>query len=544
MTALHQNPFAILAANPRDNRRRIVELAEEKALEFDHDLCQKARADLINPRTRLAAEISWLPGVSPRKAAAHIDQLRREPLSIRQATGLPDLAQANLMAASFDVINSSDSAEDIAAFIEQFADLVESLSSEDVLREINEDRAVSDFPEITSIEQIESQLVERRRYFRIAIKDALNRLSPNALVETMTLTVDSATVGGEIHGPGLIDDLVDSYALESQEFLSKEALNSEMLIKAVRDSARTGERAITPYIDKLEIVARNWNKVARPIQLSSKARGLDHDPSKELAYSIRSLAIDLFNEHDMLMVSRRLTGLLEELFAELPEFLDRVSEDTSTLDEISEKRKKSAEEQKEWEDEITFNAEVGLVFKDTLGISPRGITWKEKTYPLANITRVRWGGVRNSVNGIPTGTDYTVAFGDNRSESVVQIRREWVYTKFIDKLWRAVGSQLINSILQTLKSGQEVRVGEAVIRDDSIKLIKRKFFSSNEPIRYPWSKVQIWSADGSVVVGATDDKKTHVSMSYISVANAHLIEQILRMAFKKPGLTKLSQLLG
>lgn len=50
-TALHQTPFAILAVTTRDGRRRIVELAEEKSLELDHDVCQKARSDLTNPRT-------------------------------------------------------------------------------------------------------------------------------------------------------------------------------------------------------------------------------------------------------------------------------------------------------------------------------------------------------------------------------------------------------------------------------------------------------------------------------------------------------------
>ncbi|WP_293194226.1 hypothetical protein [Ottowia sp.] len=48
-TALHQSAFAVLGATARDDRRRIVELAEEKSLELDHDICQKARSDLTNP---------------------------------------------------------------------------------------------------------------------------------------------------------------------------------------------------------------------------------------------------------------------------------------------------------------------------------------------------------------------------------------------------------------------------------------------------------------------------------------------------------------
>lgn len=542
-TALHANAFALLGANPRDNRRRIVELAEEQSLAIDHELCQKARSDLTNPRNRLSVEVAWLPGVSPARAKTLLNQLLRDPLSIRGETGLPALAFANLLGAAFESISSADSAKDVAEFIEQMADHVEYLSPEDVYRDINEDRSISGFPEVGSVDQVEAELTERRRYYRNSIKSALDRMQPASLVEAMTIAVDSATVGGEFHGPSLIDDLVDSYALESQEFLRREAENAEKLLKAARSSIGSGEGAISPYIVKLESVVRSWNKVARPVQLSSKARGLDHDASKELAYSIRSLAIDLFNDHDMLATSRRLTALLEDQFSDIPDLAERVTADSETLSEIAERRQAEDQERRQWEEEITFSAEVGVVFKDTLSISPRGISWKDKTYPLESITRVRWGGVRNSVNGIPTGTDYTVAFGDNRSEQVVQIKREWVYTKFTDRLWRAVGVKIMTGILNSLKTGQEVRVGDAVIRDDSIVLTKHKLLSSNEQLRVLWGQTHIWSADGSFYIGAKDDKKAYAAMSYISTSNAHVVEQIVRAAFKKPGLVRLSQIL-
>lgn len=542
-TALHTNAFALLGANSRDDRRRIVELAEERSLEIDHELCQKARSDLTNPRNRLSVEVAWLPGVSPARAKALLDQLLRDPLSIRSETGLPDLAFANLLGAAFESIYSADSAKDVAEFIEQMADHVEYLSPDDAFRDINEDRSISGFPEVVSVDQVEAEMTERRRYYKNAIKSALDRMQPASLVEAMTIAVDSATVGGEIHASALIDDLVDSYALESQEFLRREAENAAKLLKSARSSIGSGEGAIPPYIVKLEGVVRSWNKVARPIQLSSKARGLDHDASKELAYSIRSLAIDLFNDHDMLATSRRLTALLEDQFSDIPDLAERVSADSETLDEIVERRQAEDQERQQWEEEITFSAEVGVVFKDTLGISPRGISWKDKTYPLDSITRVRWGGVRNSVNGIPTGTDYTVAFGDNRSEQVVQIKREWVYTKFTDRLWRAIGVKIMTGLLNSLKAGQEVRVGDAIIRDDSIVLIKHKLLSSNEQVRVLWGQTHIWSADGSFYIGAKDDKKAYAAMSYISTPNAHVVEQIIRVAFKKAGLVRLSQIL-
>ncbi|WP_460811957.1 hypothetical protein [Luteimonas pelagia] len=542
-TALHETPFAILGVTTRDDRRRIVELAKEKTLELDHDVCQKARSDLTNPRTRLSAEIAWLPGVSPRKASHLVEGLLHDAMAVREESGLPTLAHLNLLAAAFEAVDSEHDAEDLASFIQEVAYLVDEIDPEDVLRDINEDRAVSGFPEVWAPDQIEAELAERKRYYRSAIKDALDRLAPTTLVQVMTDTVEGVTLGGEDHAPELIDDLVDSYEVETQGFLQKEAENVHKLIKAARDSANSGEAAVKPYVDKLDAVARNWDKVAQPIQLSAKARGIDHEASRDLAYEIRSLAIDLFNTHDILTQSQRLTGLLQELFAELPEVSERVEQDADALADIFHERKQAVARRDEWAREITYRAEIGVMFKDTLSISPDGISWKGQSFSLDSITRVRWGGVRHSVNGVPTGTTYTIAFGDKRSEAVVELKNDDIYSKFIDKLWRAVCVRLLGEMLEALKDGRELYFGDALLHDDGITLVKHKFLGANERVRCTWGQVQIWNADGSFCIGSKDDKKTNAGISYIHVANTHILEQLIRMAFKKPGLRRLSELL-
>lgn len=542
-TALHRNPFFVLGATSRDDRRRIVELAEERSLAIDHEACQKARSDLTNPRTRLGAEIAWLPGVSPRKAEQLARRVLEDPLSIRSESGLPILAHVNLMAAAFEAIDAQDAPDDVAAFIQEIGDLVEGLTVDDILRDINEDRAISGFPEIKSGEQIESELTERKRYFRNAIKEALNRLPPASLIEVMTEAVDAATGGGEDQAPALIDELVDSYEVETQHFLQKEAENVHKLIKATRDSGSAGEGAIKPLVDKLEAVTRNWEKVAHPIQLSAKARGIVHKPSAELAFSIRSLAVELFNEHDLLTQSNRITKLLQELFSQVPELAERVEEDAEALQNIFRDRKKAQARQAEWARDITYRAEIGMVFKDTLSISPDGISWKGQSFPLESITRVRWGGIRHSVNGIPSGTTYTVAFGNNRSEAVVELRKEDIYSTFVDKLWRAVGMRLLGELFEALKAGREVRFGDAIVRNDGVTLTRHKFLGS-EQVRVSWHQTHVWSADGSFIIGSKEDKKTYAQLSYISLPNIHILEQGIRMAFKKAGMRVLSDVLN
>ncbi len=341
-SSLHSNPFFMLGASPREDRKRIVELADEAALGADHATCQKARSDLTNPRARLGVEMAWLPGVSPRRADALMRLLSDDPMSIRKEDGIPALAHCNLLAAAFEAVDSGYLASDVARFAEQLALLVDELDADAILRAVNEDRSVSGFPEIRGVDQVAEELSARKRAYRNAIKEALNRLPPSELIGAMTKLLESTTSSGTRHAPELVDELVDSYAVETQQFLQREAENAEKLIAAVRESAKAGETVVKAVVDRLEGVLRNWDKVAQPLQLSFKARGLDHDVSRSLAYKVRSLAIDLFNEHDHLNQSSRLTQLLKELFSEVPDILDRVEEDAKALGDISIRREEAS----------------------------------------------------------------------------------------------------------------------------------------------------------------------------------------------------------
>lgn len=532
-TSLHRSAFWILGASARDDRQRIVQRADDKSLELDHDLCQKARSELTNPRTRLAAEISWLPGISPRKAEQLAARILTEPMAIEP--GIPALAHLNLMVAAFETLDDRAQANEVALLIQELASEADGLVIADVRRDINEDRAVSGFPEVASDSQIEAELSNRKRHIRDAIKETLNKLPTETLVSVITQVVDSATGHGEFHAPELIDELVDAYEVEAHQFLQKEAQNLSALVETARSVAAVEPRRAREIVERVEKVARNWDRVAQPIQVSAKARGTGHEASNEVAFQIRDLAVDLFNKHDMVDESKRLTELLKEVFAEVPLLAERAEQDAGAIAEVVGNRE-------EWNREITYQAEIGIAFKNTLSIAPTGVSWKGRTYPLADITRVRWGGVKQSINGIPTGTTYTLAFGDERSEAVVQLRREDVYSTFLAKLWRAVCARLVVEMIAALKAGGELRFANAVIYDDGVVLKKHKWIGSGERLRCDWQEVHVWSQDGSFYIGAKNDKKVYADLSYIQVPNVHILEHTIHLGFKR-GITKLSDIL-
>ena len=59
---LIENPFYLLKASPKDNRKKLLELADEAAFDMDSIKANESRSILSNPRKRLEAEISFFPG--------------------------------------------------------------------------------------------------------------------------------------------------------------------------------------------------------------------------------------------------------------------------------------------------------------------------------------------------------------------------------------------------------------------------------------------------------------------------------------------------
>lgn len=539
ITALHANPFNVLGVNTRDDRRKIVEMAEERALHLDHDTCHKARSDLTNPKARLSAEMAWMPGVAPRMAEKLAKTLLEDPESLWSDENLPELAHANLMASAFELIDEGTDAESIAEFIRDFAWVVEAIDPDAVLRDINEDRAISGFPVIKGIEAIEEELVERRKAYRSSLKNLLDSMDSNKLVKAMTDAVSMATDNGEDHGPVLIGELADAYEVETQGFLQKESENISKLVESARKAAPRGQSAVSQILGKLEKVARNWDRVAQPIQLSAKSRGIQHQPSREIAYELRSLGIDLNNEHDMLEQAHRMTRLLQDLFAELPEVVERLGEDAEVIEGLRRQAREQEANLAQWAHDISFKAEVGVMFKDELSIGPEGIRWKGSKFPLDSITKVRWGGVRHSVNGVPTGTTYTIGFGGSRSVNAIELRKESTYSGFLEALWKAVCVRLMFSIVEQLEAGQSMNFGDITVEDGAVTLTKHNFIVSNERVRLGWHDVHVWSGNGNFIVGSKNDQKTYGSTSYIENWNSHLLEHIIRAGFKK-GVSRLS----
>ncbi|WP_296702469.1 hypothetical protein [Thiocapsa sp. UBA6158] len=545
---IEQNPFFVLGATTRDDRHRIESLAEERNLLSDEDSWMHARAQLVHPIKRLTAELGWFPGLAPGRVHDALDRLRTDPIGVRDLPGLPALARANLLAEGLVAGAERLGTDEIADWILELARAHESIEPREVMTWINEDRGVAGFPPVADSQVLEKQLQERRQAFRAALKDALNLRSTVDLVTVITRAVAAGTRNGEAHGPILMHDLVDSYQIEAQAFFEQETGNVEKLVETIRAAAGQAEdsAALTSLVSELERVVRNWDFVAQPIQLAARSQGLDHAESHALAGNVRDLAIELFNRHDHLDIARRLTGLLQDVFAEVDEVLEQLTKDAVVLDRIAEERTTLLHQNKardaRWRREITYEAESGGLFKHKIKISPDGVEWKSQRMPLEQISRVRWVGTRHSVNGVSTGSTYVIVVGSTTGEIRVELKEGRIYSEFVERLWKAVGSRLLMEMLEGFKHGEKYRFATASFDDFGVELKRPHLFSENVKVRCRWSEVVIGGANGGFYVAKKDEKKVSAHFSYQDDDNAHVLEAVLRTVLKR-GVSSASDLL-
>ena len=544
---LLSNPFYILNACTSDNRQRIMELAEERSLLLDSNKCTEACSELTNPRKRLAAEIAWMPGATQKEVENVLSLLDRSPEKLIAVDNLSSMARTNMLASGLARLSNLN-ADDTTKWILEISEAFDECDAEELLWIINEERIISDFPEISDASAIEAQIQGRREYYRQAIKAALNNLHPKELIKTVTAVVETATENGEEECPIVIADIVDLYEIEAQGFLDKEEENIKILVEKLQAALddKQPDFTIHTFVNKLIQVVKNWDTVAQPIQVCAKSRGLDHDASHRVAALVRHVSVHMFNEHDKLEFAQQLTNMLQEVFAEVGEIAERSADDANTLDEIAEQRTRFTENAKnssaKWKKEITYEANVGVIFKEKLRISPEGIEWQGRRWDLNSITYVRWGGTSHSLNGIPTGTTYRIVFGNGSNHASISLRKTSTYTNFIDRLWKSVGIRLLLEYLDGLSKGKEYTFKSAIMRDRGMVLEHKRFFRKNQQIFCRWNELKIWSADGCFCIASKEYKGLTAEFSYQHDDNIHILEAAISLLLNQGG-DKMSSLL-
>lgn len=540
-----ENPFAILKASSRDRKAHLNELADEAALHGDHDAAINARNVLSNPRTRLAAEVAWFPGLSPKRITLTLDHIAQG--GTPALDGFNALSCANFLVETLDACSKGGPGE-LQEGIEALASHVENIDVENVLQAINEDRQAAGLPAVTDPSLVEAEINERVKHYERTATALLEDLPTMEMVEVYEGLISDSTNEGEDVGHRLIDALIDSYELKASSFLSEEAGRIKGLVEKAKTAAdnHASEKQVRASVNEIIGALRIWDRVAQPIQLAYKSRGLTHDESQDLAFAARGLGIHLFNKHDYLDDAKLMSEAIQELFSEVAAVSDKVEEDIEALDDIAidraEKQKNEAESEAEFASEITYSTEFGLIFKDKFRISPEGFDYKGSLIPLDQITGVRWGAVKKSTNGIPTGTDYYFAYG-TKTSSVLLRPNQHQYQAIIQRAWRAVCIRILLSWMEDWSKGRKVTIAGVDVSDDGLVLRRSRFLKEDETKFFTWFEVSKGAHNGFLNFYGKPDKKFTTSFSYKDGWNVHILDFAIDKIWEGKA-SKLSKIFG
>ncbi|MFX6246300.1 hypothetical protein ABTF77_20580, partial [Acinetobacter baumannii] len=67
-----------------------------------------------------------------------------------------------------------------------------------------------------------------------------------------------------------------------------------------------------------------------------------------------------------------------------------------------------------------------------------------------------------------------IMLGDGRSSFTINTRKGDIYGNLVDRIWRAIGGRLLLVTVGRLRSGESIRFGTAIVRDDGVTLVRHK----------------------------------------------------------------------
>ena len=328
---LFKNPFYTLGATPRDDKYKIIELAEERSLLSDANEYREAKDILITPRRRASAEVAWLPGVDPSFYGLLFRYLESANEELPNITMAP-IASANLRATKLSK-HPGLSSSDIVEWILEITHKSEVIQPAEVREVLNDDRSVARFSEAAEPD-VDDAIRNQKRYYSETATSVLENLSVNARARVMTLLLETTTSNGRYQCPMLIKNLIPAYQLSVQESLEQKKRIIEAQDERFRAMAdvENPDTVLSPIVDQLLESLQEWDTLVQPIQLSRQSTGQRHDVSFEMARRFRQLAADLFFTHRKPDFSRKILNTLEGVFSEVPEIVEQIVEDLNALE--------------------------------------------------------------------------------------------------------------------------------------------------------------------------------------------------------------------
>jgi|GEM_PF-5510461 len=544
---IEQNPFYILEVSTKDTKQTILDKAEEKALFEDPETIEQAKEALLDSGKRLDAELGWFVYASREE-----EQLLSDLLHGRNAGRTPiefhdSYDQANYQMAVIAKRNYTHLPEN--TFGKNTTDILRILEIDpddflysDFLDEINKNREKSGMPCIDENDFVD-HLYQRRPVIIDALKAKMNELTVDQLLASIRFIAYEMTKHGEERASELVESLLTMYDMETRQFADKQAARIHRSISFAQQAKDAPEENRKTVLSQAlnEIVAgmKNWQRVMEPLQILALSQGREHEPSMNLLRDVRNAAIDMNNEYDEPQFARQLTVSLEDLHVAkfFPEFQSAFEKDKKTLDGIIEGVFQSvlAEYEEEvkhelWAAKIHYKAELGTVLQNGFELSEHGINYDGHLTPLENIVGLSWGVIRNSINGIPSGTDYQITYFDgSRYETLKPDKNQ--FEEIVSRLWEAFVMIILSRICKSAANGDKLNIGRIEFNDGGVVLKRTGIFHSDSRL-FSWAEPLRAYADNGNFFITDESGKYQASASYITDMNTHFFDALVHVVIE------------
>lgn len=335
---LNSNPFFLLRIPCTAGRREIVSAAEEMSFILDSESCSNAQNELINMNKRLSAEINWFLDTDEKA----IDSIRtsienNEPIS---TDGLSPLSTLNAVVYNFSLTADVDPFE-LGYSVMEIDKKFSALKAEDITEAINQNRSAAKLSSV-QVQDVSIELGKKREEIRRLITAKMPQPDQgDTYVELITRLAEKCFADGTFDDGVIISDVIDHYEVRMQSALEKSKEEIETYIDIIKKC--NSSSVIDEELNYLICAVTEWDKLAQPLQLKSRATGIPHQMSENIGSELRTLSVYLHNEMGLTNEALTLVNALKAVFAELDILSDQFESDSSTLNDLL-KRKTEPEE--------------------------------------------------------------------------------------------------------------------------------------------------------------------------------------------------------
>ena len=282
-----ENPFRVLQVSIYDPKAAIIERADDLSFAEpdDEKIFAQARDILLNPRKRIAAEV----------------------LEMVDADIFRDVWKVEAVVK----INS----------------LYSALDAEKIREQINAARAKAKFPAVQDTAAIKSELKNIRYEIREKIQARLKKMTHG---ERAKFADDLAEVIVYRKNFGVIaEDFFECYRLEMNSFLDE----TKEKISALYKFKFAFKAEFSQFLYEVEPNLKSFVNAMKPLEKFYAALGTNNfDATKEIFYTVREVAIKLFNEKDLINYPLKISRLLEKIFSYLPPLAEVIRKDIKFLE--------------------------------------------------------------------------------------------------------------------------------------------------------------------------------------------------------------------